>query len=238
MPSLVYPNPQIIAERYILATQPFLYLPLWKKDGAAFISEDAYGHLVTVLGALWTPQGRPFDGVDDWMDISDTPFDFERTDKFALEIWFKTSSADDSSIFSKQANAVPYNGYAIDLRADGRIIFNLINSAGGAIYTQVRSTTIINNGVWHHALCQNLALNGGNASDIEIYIDGLKETTVTQSDTLGANSILNNVDLYLATRDAGGQPLNGSIGEARVYNRNLSAAEVRQNYQRTKWRYQ
>jgi hypothetical protein len=51
------------------ATDPdlVLYLPLWSADlkGDSFYSKDSYAHLCTVTGALWTPQGRHFDGVDD-----------------------------------------------------------------------------------------------------------------------------------------------------------------------------
>ena len=46
-----------------------LYLPLYQPDGASFASRDAYGHLCTVTGALWTPQGRTFDGADDIIDL-------------------------------------------------------------------------------------------------------------------------------------------------------------------------
>src|SRR3990167_5915362 len=47
-----------------------LYLPLWKKDGSSFMSDDAYGHLATVTGATWGSQGRTFDGVDDLIEAN------------------------------------------------------------------------------------------------------------------------------------------------------------------------
>ena len=31
-----------------------LYLSLWKLDGDSFMSKDAYGHLCTVTGALYS----------------------------------------------------------------------------------------------------------------------------------------------------------------------------------------
>ena len=42
-----------------------LYLPLYRIDGGSQVSRDAYGQAVNVTGALWTPVGRSFDGVDD-----------------------------------------------------------------------------------------------------------------------------------------------------------------------------
>ena len=44
-----------------------LYLPLHQRDGSSFMSKDAYGHVCTVTGAVWTPEGRLFDGVDDYI---------------------------------------------------------------------------------------------------------------------------------------------------------------------------
>ena len=45
-----------------------LYLPLYQLDGTAITSKDAYGHLCSVTGVTWRPDGRCFDGVDDEID--------------------------------------------------------------------------------------------------------------------------------------------------------------------------
>ncbi len=41
-----------------------LYLPLWKKDGTALSTDDAYGHACTVVGTggYWELQGHSFPG--------------------------------------------------------------------------------------------------------------------------------------------------------------------------------
>jgi hypothetical protein len=49
-----------------------LDLPLRKLDGSYFMSRDSYGRKATVTGALWRPDGRYFDGVDDYIELSDT----------------------------------------------------------------------------------------------------------------------------------------------------------------------
>ena len=48
--------------RFKLDPSLVLYLPLYELDGSSFRSRDAYGHLATVTGALWTPQGRTLMG--------------------------------------------------------------------------------------------------------------------------------------------------------------------------------
>lgn len=52
-----------------------LYLPFHQLDGTSFMSKDKHGHLCSVTGALWTPRGRSFDGVDDQIVGSVLPFD-------------------------------------------------------------------------------------------------------------------------------------------------------------------
>jgi hypothetical protein len=55
---------------FILDPSLALYLPLWKKDGSVIASEDRHGHSCTVTGPVWRPQGRAFDGTDDYIAIS------------------------------------------------------------------------------------------------------------------------------------------------------------------------
>ena len=55
---------------YIRDNSLVLDLPLYKLDGTKFKSQDAYGHLCTVTGALWRLTHRNFDGDDD-INLSD-----------------------------------------------------------------------------------------------------------------------------------------------------------------------
>ena len=69
-----------------------LYLPLYELDGASFMSKDAYGHLCTVIGALWRPNGRYFDGIDDRIDLGIALLGNANT----LEIWARRFDATDT----------------------------------------------------------------------------------------------------------------------------------------------
>ena len=69
-----------------------LYLPLYELDGASFMSKDAYGHSCTAIGALWRPNGRWLDGINDYINCgADTSFDISGT--MTLEVWMKRTSA-------------------------------------------------------------------------------------------------------------------------------------------------
>ena len=72
-------------ERFILSTRPVLWLPLYRKDGDTILSSDGYGHLCTVTGALWTPQGRTFDGAS-YISIPNHA-SLNITEAISLEAW-------------------------------------------------------------------------------------------------------------------------------------------------------
>ncbi len=74
MPSLVSVNKDIAAERFIRSLNPAFWTNLRKHDGVEFVSDDAYGRLCTVTGALWTPRGRTFDG-DDYIALPAFPLE-------------------------------------------------------------------------------------------------------------------------------------------------------------------
>ena len=75
---------------FIFDPSMVLYLPLYELDGASFMSKDAYGHLCTVTGALWTSQGRDFDGIDDSITL---PTAFDSLTDLTLEAWLLCNNA-------------------------------------------------------------------------------------------------------------------------------------------------
>src|SRR3990167_11340426 len=83
--------------RYILSTHPVLYIS-GRRDFQGtnqFLSDDAYGYLCTRTGALWTPQGYLFDGIDDKIAIT-TPSAlniYERPISLGAWIKYKTLAA-------------------------------------------------------------------------------------------------------------------------------------------------
>ena len=68
-----------------------LYLPLYGQDGASFMSQDAGGHLCAVTGALWRPDSRYFDGIDDKINCGHSPA-LNLTSGVTVEVWFKPVS--------------------------------------------------------------------------------------------------------------------------------------------------
>ena len=84
------PRAELELDRFALDSYCKLYLPLWKLDGDSFADHSAYGHLCTNYGSLWTPQGRSFDGVNDYVEMAGTENMINGLKTGTIELWLKT----------------------------------------------------------------------------------------------------------------------------------------------------
>jgi hypothetical protein len=80
--------------------------------------------------------------------------------------------------------------------------------------------------VWNHIVCTY------NGSSKIMYVNGIQVQSVAASGALPTGQ----TDQYIG-RHSSGYFFNGRIGESRVYNIALSAAQVLQNYNATKGRF-
>lgn len=94
-------------------------------------------------------------------------------------------------------------------------------------YGAFGSTTSFSTGVWY---CAAVVFY---SPLIYLYVNGVQDAIdITYGGTRGGDGSTN-----LACFDPGGNLLNGKIAEVYCYGRNLSAAEILQNYNATKARY-
>ena len=200
------------------------YAPLYEADGGSFKSRDAYGHLCTVSGALWRPDGRNFDGVDDKINLPDAPA-LSPPSQITLEAWFKPSQ---TAAIGRIVSRFPSDYHGWSMYHSTTIGFQLY--AGGSLGGAASAANTIAQGVWHHSVCT---------------YDGANMTVYVNANVSGSPLAKTGSIAYTALQPAIGldnnvnwQAFNGTIGEVRIYNRALSALEVQRNYLATKWRYQ
>ena len=203
-----------------------LYLPLHKLDGASFMSKDAYGHLCTVTGALWTPRGRSFDGSDDYVDCGNAPSLDITGDEITLEAWVRAAVDAEpyTSILRKQDVGAPYL-----LSFDDGMHFRLYTQTpGGAVPTV--SPLTYNDNEWHHLV--------GTYNGVEqfLYVDGVEVASSSQSGNLV--SVPGSLKI-----GAGSEPaqyfFKGIIDEVKIHRGlAINAQRVQRDYLATKWRYQ
>ena len=152
-----------------------------------------------------------FDGVDDYMETDYTTLP---TAAFSMEFWFN--------------NKADQPNYQHPLGIDGQYITFYIAPDGGTMYFKLggainSQTTIFdpNLDTWYHVATTF------DGTDYRIYLDGNYVKTWNQSEQTLTNHILR-----LATANIGSNEFNGLLDEVRIYNRALSAEEIRFHYNR------
>ncbi len=199
-----------------------LYLPLHQLDGASFMSKDAYGHLATVTGALWTPNGRSFDGIDDKVDCGNaTSLIIEGS--FSLEVWFKASGSVGAwkGLIGKIVGGT--HNRLFQYNTNQHLGFEIYDGTNDVIAS---TGVAIDDDVWHHAV----AVRDTVADKAIIYLDSVLKQQVTDTTTASITGANN----FLVSENGWG----GLVGEVRIYNRVLTPLEIQRNYLATKWRYQ
>jgi len=204
-----------------------LYAPLYQLDGAAFMSKDAYGHLCTKYGPIWTPRGGDFDGLDDYIDTNEQDAFKFGTGDFTVSFWMKAKTW--SGYTAPVSNSVfdaGWDGFHFE-RDDLAQYQNKIRWDVGGIY--LRSITALTTDIWYF-------ISGRRGSGIQ-YIDINGNNEGSQANT---NDVDVNRNLLIGRNQDATYPrhFDGLIGEVLVYARCLSPGEDQHNYIATRWRYQ
>ena len=162
-----------------------------------------------------------FDGTNDYVHIPDnSSLDFGTSD-FSISGWVKTTDAS-AKILNKWVAGT--GGYFVYVSSDGK--FRARIDDGGLTdntdYVVNSATTAINDGQWHH-----FAVVFDRSTDMRIYTDGVLETTDTNIPSVG--NIDTSLDCFIGCNDTQGEDFAGNISDIAIFNKALSAAEVREN---------
>jgi len=208
-----------------------LYVPLWhptlgsQVSGSTFQSKDKIGHICTVTGALWTPQGRTFDGFDDSIEVSDTP-SLDIIDAITIGGWVKPGLANTEQYWIAKGDRGIAINYVASITATNYFAFEFYTTP--TWYTNADDTTPLVVGTWYHLVATYDKVN------VKLYIQGVLAKTIPRTPVLTANAL----SLFIGREgSAGGTFFTGTQGEVLAYNRALFALEIQRNYLATKWRY-
>jgi hypothetical protein len=157
---------------------------------------------------------------------NESNFDFERTNAFSGCAWINLDNpARQQAIISKMGNTSPFTGWEFTTNNSGNIILWLINDAT-TNYIEV-SAPVLTANRWYH-VCFTYT-GSGTASGAKIFIDGSLPSVSTGSNTLSA-TILNDQPVNSGRRSGGTRQADGLIDDVRIYNRALSADEIKRLY--------
>jgi len=204
-----------------------LNLPLWHPAlGGTPLIDLSGGISGAVTGAIWTPDGRVLDGSDDNVSLG-TPATIPDADEArTFEGWVKVGASPAAShtwFLASGTNVASNDTFWLATTNYGT---QPILTTAGAGYDLLG--TAFDPLVWHY-------IAATYATGIEcLYVDGAFDVTkdITSTNTNGTAT-------YVGKCQGASAPehFKGTIGEVRIYNRALSAAEIKRNYLVTRWRY-
>ena len=169
-------------------------------------------------------QGMSFDGTDDYALVTSTAA-LRPTNNFTISVWAKfTDFSDYRIILMHDDNGGGDDGYGIRGDTNRKATFFATN-ANGFTAQSITSVAVMTAGQWYH-------LTGVYRNSVlEIYINGVLDSTKTASGDV-VYSVTTN--LNIGRRGGTSSPntifMKGALDDLRVYNRALSASEVKQLY--------
>lgn len=183
------------------------------------------------LGGVPAGQALEFDGADDYINVSDPTdgsLDFGTGD-FSLSFWFKGTEFNRGILFKKPSTANDSPGWETYISSSLTLTTRV---AGGSAQANPSGVTFVNDDIWHHGVIVR------SQDNLFLYVDGNRESSVSGVDDLDvSNDEPLNIGRYVDRRPVnpgswGYAYWQGLLDEIALYNRALTAAEIRDNCQR------
>ena len=164
-----------------------------------------------------------FNGTSDYVNVG-TSATIDITSAITLSAWVSLNAISDVSILSKSnpSPVAPYHQYILHISSGGKLYLSGDN--GGTVQIYAIDTTNFPVSGWHHVL----ATHDGVWS--RLYIDGIQR--VATNTYTGGFVSHPTWPLNIGKIAYDSCFPNGSISDVRIYNRALSANEVKQLYMR------
>ncbi len=200
----------------------------WNFDeGSGMVAGDSAGdNDGTLIGATWTDgvsgSALSFDGVDDYVNIGNGA-SLQIDNDITVELWAKTPTASATKVFiSKYADSE--RGWEMWHDNTGKVTFGGRDGSGD--YRSSGIVTEIDDGEWHHIVGQR------SGSVWKIFVDG----DLSDKNDVGTTGSINApaLDLVIGEESSNlgvGFQYNGKIDEVVIYDRALSAEEIKTSYE-------
>lgn len=211
-------------------------LSWWAAEGSG---NDSVGtNTGTLVGGLTFTNGEvgqafSFDGVDDYVIVSDSPsLNFGTNQDFSIEAWIRPQASlttfDVMTIVDKRNAPDPTHGIGYEIALiGGRLECRISDSIADAGTSFGAAGPDLRDGNFHH-VAVTLVRNSTNGS--HYYVDGV--AVLTFNPTAESGDLANGQPLRIGNHPTPGVFANfkGRIDELSIYNRALSTAEVQAIY--------
>ncbi len=173
-----------------------------------------------------------FDGTDDYVNLPNSSL-LKPTNP-TISMWIKPGILNKTQAVFDGGYYNSIGGYLIYTNSSNNFMFYVRNSNNNTEGVGVRSTlstTVFTTSNWYNVT------GVFNGSTVFLYINGVLENSGTMTNPI---SYTNSINFWIgnyASAPSAGLTFKGSISNSLVYNRALSATEVRQNYNATRARF-
>lgn len=217
------------SENYVIEKDSINFAGTDGSESENYILSDSVGEIATGE----TEQkcsSLSFDGSNDYASVPQALINGKSA--ATLSLWFKTTDSDGGMI--DQYSMSSSYGYTVNI--DGGKVKSCISTTSRACYTTFSSYDVsyddvsANDGLWHNAITTY------DGSFLKLYVDGIERDSIEKlgnvsyfsvyGSFLGLQGFIQDSILY----PQGDARFNGSIDDARVYERAFSEAEVQDLY--------
>jgi len=169
-----------------------------------------------------------FDGTNDYGSVTGNDLNF--INNVTLEVWAKYTTVSNTVLVEKSSNNTHYQLQVFassqgTVGVAGEIVFMLQPNSSNWVVTG----EVTNDGTWHHYV----GTYNRSTTTAKVYVNGVLKNT---NSAIVSGPSSNSQALLLGSR-SGSSGFGGNISRTSIYNRDVTAAEVLQNYNATKGRF-
>ena len=199
----------------------------WKMDegsGTILLDESEYKNKATTTGnPTWVAgisgQAIKLDGATQYATVPDNA-SLDITGSITLAAWIKPEKAATQYVL-KKATLGGIDGYELSLSSQGRVFFRFNQGSSGDTYRLNSSSSYpVDGNTWMHIAATY------NGSVMKLYINGVENSSksFTSPPPISANQLA----LAIGAQSDGVSKFQGAIDDARVYNTDLRAEQIKE----------
>lgn len=199
------------------------------------IIDRAGNNTIQAVALTYGDNSFEFDGVDDYIYVTDPSYPAAWTDNFTYEVWHRVPTGadwhDNLTFGSNTGTAImgrgSYAGSHGLIRRDTNLFTFFIRTDTNLYYANYTATT----DTWYHLV------GTWDGTNNRLYVNGVLEGTGTPTVTGVPDSGNIHLGGNIAFGGNNGGYAEGEIPIARMYNKALTASEVKRNFDATKARF-
>ena len=207
-------------------------------DGSPFTTKDVNEHTATVSNAVWSSDGRVFDGTNDVISVAtDATIEDIFDGGGTVIMWINPASGGEggNARFLDHSNNGVVGWYLRgEAEAAGKLKIRMFIPFSGDDRNQVTDSTELTLNTWSHVAT---TYNSDNTTNVPILYVNTIPVTLSSATPTGTRDSNTGIDLLLGDSVASVASINGTMGEVRFYSDFLTPAEILDDYNRTRWKF-